>query len=138
MVIYFYKKGDSIVTVSVESYVLFKMFIFSFIIEKITMLCFVLSLYGKNRFISLSIFILFVLFCIPGTCVFYNSSKKKFFLHLWSNNQFSCGILRKIFTIQVGDYEQIIKYDWPHKAEVAYMLKQTSFKQTGFHVFTSS
>ena len=37
-----------------------------FTIEIITMLCFVLSLYDKNR----SIFtILFVLFCIPGTCI---------------------------------------------------------------------
>ena len=59
--------------------ILFETFIFSFIIEKITMLCFVLSLYGKNRFISLSIFILFVLFCIPGTCVFCNSCKIFFF-----------------------------------------------------------
>ena len=56
---------------------LFEMFIFSFIIEKIT-LCFVLPLYDKNRFIF-TIFILFVLFCIPGTCVFYNSWKIFFF-----------------------------------------------------------
>ena len=93
--------------------ILFETFIFSFVIEKIIMLCFVLSLYGKNRFISLSIFILFVLFCIPGTCVFCNSCKKFFFLYLWSNNQFSCSILRKIFTMQAGDYEWIITYDWP-------------------------
>ena len=56
----------------------------------------------------LSIFIWFVLFCIPGTCVFYNSWKIYFYLHLWSNNQLSCGILRKIFTMRAGDYERII------------------------------
>ena len=48
--------------------VLFEMFIFSFIIEKITTLCLVLSLYEKIDLFSLSIFILFVLFCVPGTC----------------------------------------------------------------------
>ena len=45
--------------------------------------------------------------CIPGTCVFYNCWEKSFFLHLW-------GILRKIFTMQAGDYERIINYDWPN------------------------
>ena len=48
--------------------VLFEMFIFSFIIEKITTLCLVLSLYEKIDLFSVSIFILFVLFCVPGTC----------------------------------------------------------------------
>ena len=55
--------------------------------------------------------------CIPGTCIFYNSWKKKiifFSPHPRSNNQLSCGILRKIFTMRVGDYEQIINYDWPN------------------------
>ena len=33
----------------------------------------------KVDLFSLSIFILFVLFCIPGTCVFYNSVNKIFF-----------------------------------------------------------
>ena len=65
----------------------------------------------KLDLFSLSIFILFVLFCIPGTCVSYNSWKK---IHLWSNNQLSCSILRKIFAMRVGDYEQIINYDWPN------------------------
>ena len=59
--------------------VLFEMFIFSFIIEKITTFCLVLSLYEKIDLFSLSIFTLFVFFCIPGTCVFYNSWKKFFF-----------------------------------------------------------
>ena len=84
--IYFYKYADSIVIVSRESFVLFEMFIFSFIIEKITTWCFVFSLYDKNRFIFTIYFhyliftILFVLFCILGTCVFYNSWKIFFFL----------------------------------------------------------
>ena len=66
----------------------------------------------KIDLFSLSISILFVLFCIPGTYVFYSSWEKNiFFLHLRSNNQLSCGILRKILTMQAGDYEQIINYD---------------------------
>ena len=40
--------------------------------------------------------------CIPGTYIFYNSWGKIFYLHLWSNNQLSCGILRKIFTMRAG------------------------------------
>ena len=45
---------------------------------------------------SLSIFIFFVLFSIPGTCAFYNSWKKNFFLSIRDqNNQLSCRILRK-------------------------------------------
>ena len=55
--------------------------------------------------------------CIPGTCVFYNSWKKNFFLYSGSNNQLSRSILRKIFTMQVGDYEQIINYDWLYKTQ---------------------
>ena len=51
---------------------------------------------------------------IPRTCVFYNSWKKNVFIHSWSNNQLSCGILRKIFTMRVGDYKWIINYDWPN------------------------
>ena len=63
---------------------------------------------------SLSIFIFFVLFCIPGTCAFYNSWKNFFFLSIRDqNNQLSCGILRKVFTMRAGDYERIINYDWP-------------------------
>ena len=46
---------------------------------------------------------------------FYNSSKNIFPpLHSWSNNQLSCSILRKIFTMRAGDYEQIVNYDWPY------------------------
>ena len=53
--------------------------------------------------------------CIPGTCIFYNSWEKKTFSpHSRSNNQLSCSILRKIFTMWAGDYEQIINYDWPN------------------------
>ena len=37
--------------------------------------------------------------------------KKK---NLWSNNQLSCSILRKIFMMRAGDYKQIINYDWPY------------------------
>ena len=66
----------------------------------------------KIDLFSLCIFILFVLFKIPGCCVFYNSWKKFFFLHSWSNNQLSCGIL-EIFTMRANDYGQIINYDWP-------------------------
>ena len=47
--------------------------------------------------------------CIPGTCVFYSSWKKSFFLHSGSNNQLSCSIL-----MHVGDYERTINYDWPY------------------------
>ena len=65
----------------------------------------------KIDLFSLSVFILFFLFCIPGTCIFYNSWKK---IHSWSNNQLSCGILRKIFTMRAGGYERIINYDWPN------------------------
>ena len=36
-----------------------------------------------------------------------------FFPHSWSNNRLLCGILRKIFVMRKGDYEQIINYDWP-------------------------
>ena len=54
--------------------------------------------------------------CIPGTCAFYNSWEK-IFLYLGSNSQLSCRILRKIFTMQVGDYEQIINYDWLYKTQ---------------------
>ena len=92
-------------------------------------LCFIPNIYfqfyhWKNNFVlfslymtkidlfSLSIFMLFVLLCIPGTCVFYNSWKE---IHMWSDNQFSCSILRKIFAMRVGDYEQIINYDWPYR-----------------------
>ena len=64
----------------------------------------------KIDLFSLSIFILFVLFCTPGTHVFYNNWEK---IHLWSNNQLSCGILMKIFTMRAGDYDWIINYDWP-------------------------
>ena len=54
---------------------------------------------------SLSIFILFVLFCIPGTCVFCNSWKIIFCLHSkLFFNQLSCDILRKIFTMWVGEW----------------------------------
>ena len=45
--------------------------------------------------------------------VFFTIVGKLFFLHSWSNNQLSCGILRKIFMMQAGDYERIINYDWP-------------------------
>ena len=56
---------QSIVIVSGESYVLFEMFIFSFITEKI-MRCVLFFLYmTKIDLFSMSIFILFVLFCIP-------------------------------------------------------------------------
>ena len=46
--------------------------------------------------------------CIPGNRVFYNSWENVFFLHSWSNNQLSFGILRKILMLRAGDYEQII------------------------------
>ena len=72
----------------------------------------------KIHLFSPSIFILFVLFCIPGTCVFYNW-KKNFFLHSWSNNQLSCSILSKIFTMRAVDYERIINYDWSYEHTVA-------------------
>ena len=45
--------------------------------------------------------------------VFFTIVWKFFFLHLWSYNQLSCGILRKIFAMRAGDYERIINYDWP-------------------------
>ena len=62
----------------------------------------------------ISVFLEPVFFTIVG--------KKFFFLHSWSNNQLSCGILRKIFTMREGDYEQIINYDWP-KAEYHCCIK---------------
>ena len=64
-------------------------------------------IWQKIDLFSLFTFILFALFCIPGTCVFYNWKK----IHSWSNNQLSCGILIKIFRMQAGDYEQIIMID---------------------------
>ena len=67
----------------------------------------------KIDLFSLSIIILFVVFCIPGTCAFYSSWEKDFFLHFLSNDQRSCSILRKIFMMQAGYYEQVINYDWP-------------------------
>ena len=54
------------------------------------------------------------MFCIPGTYVFYNSWKK---IDLRSNNQLSCDILRKIFTMREGDYERITNCDWPNANE---------------------
>ena len=97
------------------SYVLSEMFIFSFIIEKIATLSFVLSLYHKNRFIST---IYFYIICLVlyswNLFVFTIAGEKFFFLHSWSNNQLSCSIVWKIFTMRVGDYEQIINYDWPY------------------------
>ena len=53
--------------------------------------------------------------CISETCVFYNSWKQNFFLHSCSNNQRSCRILRKIFTMRAGDFERMINYDWPYE-----------------------
>ena len=87
--------------------------LFGKIFEKVTMLRFALSLYGKKIFIFTIYFYIICFFCIPGTCVFYNCRRNFFFLHLWSNNQLSCSILRMIFTMWVGDYERIINYDWP-------------------------
>ena len=62
------------------SYVLFEMFIFSFIIEKIATLSFVLSLYHKNRFIST---IYFYIICLVlyswNLFVFTIAGEKKFF-----------------------------------------------------------
>ena len=64
------------------SYVLFEMFIFSFIIEKIATLSFVLSLYHKNRFIST---IYFYIICLVlyswNLFVFTIAGEKIFFLH---------------------------------------------------------
>ena len=40
--------------------------------------------------------------------VFFTIVGENFFLHSWSNNQLSCRILRKIFTMRAGDYERII------------------------------
>ena len=40
--------------------------------------------------------------------------KTFFFLRSWSNNQLSCGILRKIFMMLAGDYDRIINYHWPY------------------------
>ena len=52
------------------------------IIEKITF-CFVLSFYmAKIDLFSLSIIILFVVFCIPGTCAFYSSWEKEIFFSI--------------------------------------------------------
>ena len=91
----------------------FNLFIQIYIIEKITM-CFVLSLYDKSRFIfTIYLYIICLVLYSWNLCFLQLLEKKDFFLNLWSNNQLSCGIFRKIFTMQVGDYEQIINYDWP-------------------------
>ena len=92
--------------------VLFEMFIFSFIIEKITTLCFVHSLYDKNRFIFTIYFYILSCFVFLEPVLFTIVGKKFFFLHSCSNNQLSCGILRKIFKMRAGDYERIINHDW--------------------------
>ena len=81
-------------------------------IEKIT-LCFVLSLYDKNRFILTIYFYIIYLVLYSWNLFFPVVGKKSFFLHSWSNNQLSCGILRKILTMRAGDYERINNYDWP-------------------------
>ena len=89
------------------------MFIFSVLLLKKWQRCVLFFLYKtKIDLFSLSILLLFVLFCIPGICIFGNSWKKNFFLHSWSNNQLLCSILRKIFMMRVDDYERII-IDWP-------------------------
>ena len=61
----------------------------------------------KIDLFSLSIFILFLLFCIPGICVFYNSWRKRFF----SIRDQIMRHLREDFLMRAGDYEQIINYD---------------------------
>ena len=55
-----------------------------------------------------------VLFTIVG--------KKFFFLHSCSNNQLSCGILRKIFKMRAGDYERIINHDWPNNKLIGLLI----------------
>ena len=94
----------------------------------------------KIDLFSLSTFILFILFCVPGTCVFYNSLKKEIFLHSWSNNQLSCGILRKILTMRAGDYERLINYDWPYMKMAAkrriVFLRPSATTQPGLYIFT--
>ena len=91
-----------------RSYVLFEMFVFSVLLLKKWQRCvFVLFFLYMTK-----IDLLFVLFCIPGICIFGNGCKKHFFLHLWSNNQLLSGILRKISMMWVDDYERII-IDWP-------------------------
>ena len=58
--------GWDIVTVPAECYVLFEMFIFSVLLLKKWQRCVLFFLYmTKIDLFSLSIFILFVLFCIP-------------------------------------------------------------------------
>ena len=58
------------------------------------------------NYLSCFVFLEPVFFTIVG--------KNFFFLHSWSNNQLSCGILWKIFKMRAGDYERIINYDWPY------------------------
>ena len=100
--------------------------LFGKIFEKITTLCFVLSLYDKNIFIFAIYFYIICLVLYSGTCVFYNSWKIFCFLHSWSNNQLSCDILRKIFTMRAGDYEQIINYSWPYYIIIMLLLLLSS------------
>ena len=127
LAIYFYKLANSIVTVFGEVMFYLKCLFSVFYYWKNNIVLFYLYMIKIDLF-SLSSFILFVLFCIPGTCVFYNSWKKTFFLHSWSNNQLSPDILRKIFTMRAGDYERIINYDWPDDR-----FRQTwSFEMTKF------
>ena len=69
----------------------------------------------KIDLFSLFIFILFVLFCIPGTCVFYNSLKKKFLSicdQIFNSHVAFWG--RFLWCGWVGDYERIINYNWPY------------------------
>ena len=83
-----------------------------FIVEKMTTLCFVLSLYSKNRFYFHNLFLYYLSRFVFLEPVFFAIVEKKIFLNSWSNNQLSCGILRKIFMMQSDDFEQIINYDW--------------------------
>ena len=90
--------------------------LFGEIFERITTFCFVLSLYDKNRFTFTIYLFLYCLSCFVFLePVFLIIIWKNFFLHLLSNNQLSCSILRRIFTMWAGDYERIINYDWPSK-----------------------
>ena len=71
----------------------------------------------KIDLFSLTIFILIVLFCIPGTCVFYNRWKKIIFS---IRDQ-----IINFHTMWVSDYEQIINYDWPYHSFIGVQKEKT-------------
>ena len=106
--------------------------LFGKILKKITFCSFL----TKIDLFSLSIFILSCFVFLEP--VLFTIVWNFFFLHSWLNNQLSCSILRKIFTMMAGDYEQIINYDWPNFSICSqFCFKENIFKCAFFNCILS-